>query len=233
MKPSNPNLVLLEFVAEALGQLRERLVLVGGCATGLFITDTGSAPVRATRDVDVIVEVVSIPKYQAFGRELTEAGFKPDRSPDAPLCRWTIGPAVLDIVPTDERILGFGNRWYAEAVRSATKFQLPGGIGMRLIFPPVFIGTKFEAFRHRGGGDFRASHDLEDIVSVIDGRPEIVAEARECVMPLRKYLSRELKELVEHESSEDILSGHLPGDEEGQARLPQLIDRLHEMVAFR
>lgn len=41
----------------------------------------------------------------------------------------------------------------------------------------MFIATKLEAFADRGGGDFLASHDLEDITTVTDGRPELTDEA--------------------------------------------------------
>lgn len=51
---ADPNIELLIQVAEALGDLRERLVFVGGCATALLITDPAAAPVRATKDVDTI-----------------------------------------------------------------------------------------------------------------------------------------------------------------------------------
>jgi hypothetical protein len=32
------------------------MVFVGGCATGMLLTDPAASPVRATFDVDVIVE---------------------------------------------------------------------------------------------------------------------------------------------------------------------------------
>ena len=47
---ADPNIELLTRVAEALGDLRERLVFIGGCATALLITDPAAAPVRATAD---------------------------------------------------------------------------------------------------------------------------------------------------------------------------------------
>ena len=56
----NPNLVITEAVAKRLSPLLPDLVFVGGCATGLLITDPASAPVRPTRDVDVIAELASI-----------------------------------------------------------------------------------------------------------------------------------------------------------------------------
>jgi len=32
------------------------MVFLGGCATGLLITDTAAPPIRVTRDVDAIVQ---------------------------------------------------------------------------------------------------------------------------------------------------------------------------------
>ncbi|MGY4828248.1 hypothetical protein ACVNIS_06705 [Sphaerotilaceae bacterium SBD11-9] len=51
----NPNLELLRAMAVALGPLRERLVFVGGCATGLLITNPAAADVRPTEDVVITV----------------------------------------------------------------------------------------------------------------------------------------------------------------------------------
>lgn len=63
---ADPNIGLLIQIAEALGDLRERLVFVGGCATALLITDPAAAPVRATEDVDTIVAIVSKREYHQF-----------------------------------------------------------------------------------------------------------------------------------------------------------------------
>jgi len=52
---SDPNLARLEEAAEKLGPLLDELVLVGGCAAGLLVTDPGSAPIRPTQDVDMLV----------------------------------------------------------------------------------------------------------------------------------------------------------------------------------
>lgn len=165
MRAANPNLPLLESVVATLGPLCTRFVFVGGCVTGLLITEAATPPVRTTRDVDVIVEVVSLGEYHTLERQLEQAGLRHDRSQDAPVCRWLAGSALLDVMPTNRAVLGFGNRWYDEAVRTAVTHTLPSGTSIRLITAPVFIATKLEAFADRGGGDFLASHDLEDIRS--------------------------------------------------------------------
>lgn len=96
---------------------------------------------------------------------------------------------MLDVMPTDEDVLGFGNRWYHMAVRTAESVQLPSGRSIRLISAPVFLATKLEAFHGRGGGDFLASHDLEDVAVVVDGRPELANEVATCEATLRSYLA--------------------------------------------
>lgn len=165
MNPNDPNLPLLESVARALGPLCERLVFVGGCAAGLLSTDTAAGPARVTRDVDAIVEVLSLSEYHELERDLESAGFKHDSRSDAPVCRWLLDACVLDLMPTDEKILGFSNRWYTEAIKTATLVALPGGMHINLISPASFFGTKLEAFADRGNSDYRASHDLEDMQS--------------------------------------------------------------------
>jgi hypothetical protein len=231
MNLADPNLPLLESVARALGPLCDRFVFVGGCATGLLVTDSAASPVRATRDVDVVVEVASLAGYHALECQLEQSGFQHDRSPDAPVCRWRVGACILDVMPTDEAVLGFGNRWYAVAVRTAESMRLPSGRSIRLIAPPVFLATKLEAFHGRGGGDFLASHDLEDIAVVVDGRPELANEVAACEIALRTYLASEIGSLLRNAAFLEALPGHLPGDEASQARLPIIRERLRRLAA--
>lgn len=41
---------------------------------------------------------------------------------------------------------------------------------------PYFCATKLEAFGGRGKNDYLASHDLEDLITVVDGRPELLED---------------------------------------------------------
>lgn len=125
------------------------------------------------------------PKYP----NVAKLGFKRDMSKDAPICRWRLGNLEVDLMPTDTNILGFANRWYPLAVQTAQLVTLGNGATIRLIAAPVFLATKFEAFANRGKGDLLGSHDLEDIVNVLDGRPEIVGEIDLSKMELRRYLA--------------------------------------------
>ena len=66
----NSNLELLKKVARRLRPLLSEVVFVGGCTTGLFITDEAAAEVRPTFDVDVIAEITSYADYATFSERL-------------------------------------------------------------------------------------------------------------------------------------------------------------------
>jgi hypothetical protein len=133
---------------------------------------------------------------------------------------------ALDLMPSEPGILAFHNRWYPLAVKTASKVVLPNDKEIRLITAPVFIATKIEAFHGRGGADFLASHDLEDIITVIDGRPELLQEIEQADDELRGYIANEIRDLLENEGFLVALPGHLPGDAASQARLPELTRRM-------
>ena len=80
------NLQMLEFVAAKLGELRSELVFLGGCTTGLFITDPEFPDVRYTLDVDCIVDVISLNQYHKLEKRLYKQGFKKSLSEDV-ICR--------------------------------------------------------------------------------------------------------------------------------------------------
>ena len=171
----DPNRVLFEAVVRLLRPVLDDLVFVGGCTTGLFLTDPAAGGIRPTKDVDAIVDVTSCARYASLAERLRALGLAEDTTPGAPLCRWRRAEMIVDVMPTDASVLGFSNRWYPAAIETA-QVHLIAGHDVRIVTPPLFIATKLEAFHGRGANDVAASHDLEDIVTLVDGRPEIVPE---------------------------------------------------------
>jgi len=163
-------------------------------------------------------------------QELSRRGFRPD--PDGPVCRWRCEGLLLDVMPADRSVLGFGNRWFGEAVRTAAERTLSSGAAIRLIRAPEFLATKLEAFGDRGrsGRDIHGSHDLEDVIGVVDGRASITEEARAASEALRRYLAREVHELLSTPGFEDAVVGHLPQDAASRARAPAVVRRLREIA---
>ena len=227
------NLAILTTVASALGPLRESLVFVGGCATGLLVTNVRAQPIRMTDDVDLVAHVVSQQEFHALERQFEALGFTHDMSDDAPICRWKCREIMVDLMPTDEGILGFHNRWYPLAVESALTVTLPNGLVIKLVTAPVFLGTKLEAFKGRGNGDYMASHDLEDVITVVDGRATLLEEATQSPPDLRAYLATEFRQLLDNRDFMDALPGQLPTDLGSQARVPGLIKKLKHLSELR
>ncbi len=226
---SNPNSARLEAAAQKLAPFLDQIVFVGGCVTGLLLTDPAAAPVRPTLDVDAIIAIASYAEFMHLETRLRNLGFHQSLAEGAPICRWLSGDLILDLMPTDSSILGFSNRWYRPALENAKKRRI-GDCEIRLITAPYFLATKLEAFHGRGKNDFRMSHDLEDIVTVIDGRSEILDEAHLSPADLRDYLSSEFRALLLERDFREALPGHLLPDAASQQRLGLVIGRMQRLV---
>ena len=224
---SNPNLAILELVAHALGPVCDDVVFVGGCATGLLLTQARPDRIRITEDVDIVAQVLTVHDYHAIESRVRAQGFSNDMRTDAPVCRWVYKNVTLDVMPSVKDILGFANCWYPLAIATAQPVVLSSGQTIKLIAAPVFIATKLEAFKDRGKDasgqpDFLGSHDLEDIITVSDRRPELLDECQAMPAELRVYLAQEFTNLFASADFETSLAGHLPGDTASQSRLGKL-----------
>lgn len=225
------NLRRLAETVRQLGPLAEQMVFVGGSTTALFITDAAAADVRETVDIDAIVETTRA-GYFRLAEALSQRGFTEDTSEDAPICRFRSGDLVLDVMPTDERILGFSNRWYLPAIRHAEWLSLPDGGRVRVITAPYFLATKLVAFAGRGEGDHGTSHDITDVVVVLDGRPELVADIASSDREVKAFLIASAQELLAQSDFLDTLSYHLPPDAASQAREGVILRRLSEIAGL-
>lgn len=233
MNPNDPNVLRVEVVAEALGDLCDELVLVGGCAASLLIDAPAAPPARVTYDVDLIVEVTARQGYYAMESRFAKRGFNRDVSEGAPICRWRIRGIEVDLMPTEENILGFSNRWYPAAAASADLMTLPSGRRISLISAPAFLGTKFEAFHTRGKNDMVMSHDLEDIINVVEGRQGVVEEVAAVDPGLRSYLVMRFQDLLQHEDFNNTLPGLVTFDEIYQSRIESIRSRISAIAGLK
>jgi predicted nucleotidyltransferase len=228
----DPNVASVELVAAALGDLCDEVVLVGGCAASLLIDMPSAPPPRVTTDVDLIAALTALRDYHTLERRFAQRGLLRDLAPDAPICRWRAGVVAVDLMPTDEAVLGFSNRWYAEAASSASPVRLPSGRSVNLVSAPAFLATKFEAFRTRGRADMLASHDFEDIINVLEGRSRVVEEIRRASLPLKSYLSEAFGQVLATASFRDTLPGLVAYDEMHEARVSAVLERIRSVAAL-
>ncbi len=233
MKIQNPNIENVERIATALGALRDQVILVGGCACGLLLSDTAAPPARVTYDVDLVAQVIGLNGYHQLKKQFSKLGFKRDSmSPDAPICRWLLGAVEVDLMPSDPTILGFSNPWYPLAIQTAQLHTLPNGISLRVIAAPAFMATKFAAFAGRGRGDFMASHDLEDIINLVDGRVELADEIAQSAIELRTYLVEQCKALLSTPAFLDALPGLIAPDAFQDAQVAKVTLRLKHIASL-
>ncbi|MPZ20573.1 MAG: hypothetical protein GEV06_22055 [Luteitalea sp.] len=229
---ADPNRVLFESVVHLLAPVLDELVFVGGCTTGLFLTDPAAGGIRPTKDVDAIVDVTSYAKYAALSERLRALGLAEDPTPGAPLCRWRRDEFIVDVMPVDEHVLGFSNRWYPAAIETAQILQIAGH-EVRVVTPALFIATKLDAFHGRGDGDIVASHDLEDIIAVVDGRPEIGSDVAAARADVRDYIGTEIRALLDDPNFVEALGGFLLPDAASQGRRSLLEARLRALYSPR
>lgn len=77
-----------------------------------------------------------------------------------PICRKIYKGVTVDVMPTDESILGFTNKWYTDGITKPEMAVLPSGRKISILSFPYFIASKIEAYKHRGNDDYIFSHDI-------------------------------------------------------------------------
>lgn len=201
--------------------------LVGGCAVGLLITDPAGPPIRATQDVDLVAEVATLGDYYKLTKQLKERGFRENGDI---ICRWCKGSLIVDVMPAKD-LLGFTNSWYSLAIQNARQYRFQNGQTINVISAPLFVATKLESFNGRGNGDYM-HHDIEDIISLVDGRPELCSEIEQCNEIVLNFVRQEVDDLLADAAFVDHLPWHLHPDQASQARLPLIIERLRILAGL-
>ncbi len=225
-REGDPNIGMLEEAAAVLGPLLDELMLVGGCAAGLLVTDPGASPIRPTEDVDLLVEATTYVDYQNAVARLVDRGFSRGTVPSDPICRFRHPNLVVDLMPLEEGVLGFSNRWYRSALESPAWYRLSSGVEIAHLDGPHFIASKLEAFQSRGEEDYLASSDLEDVVVVVDGRPSIDAELAAAAESLRSFVASSVERCLASQYFVEALPSMFDGEPDSGARAARLLERL-------
>jgi predicted nucleotidyltransferase len=176
--------------------------------------------------VDILVEVAGRKGYANIEENLRKKGFANDTSSQV-ICRYIINNVVVDVMPTDENILGFSNRWYEQAFTTALKFPLDNDYTISIMRPAFFLATKLEAFNNRGKGDGRLSTDFEDIVFVLNNRTALWQELAGAAPEVREYLRETFSALSSGNYLREWLGAHLEYNEQRRVQ-----DMLRNITSF-
>ena len=231
MRKPLPPIEMIRIVAQGLGDLRSEVAFLGGAILGLLITDSAAREARPTEDVDLVIDVATTIEYNLFEEKLRKLGF--ENVIEGPICRFRYMGILLDLMPTSDDILGFGNRWYSTALSEAEERVLGEGLVCRVIRAPCFLATKLEAFdspTRENHGDYLASRDFEDIVSVIDGRREIVDEVASAQDTVRTFLKERIGSHLHQSRFEEGVAANLDIDRASRARVQTVLRRFQEIA---
>ncbi len=204
------NINMLQTVASGLGDLRDEMVFVGGAVAELYADDPASSDIRPTQDVDCTIELSSYREHTELEEELRTKGFANDTSRGAPICRWIYQDIKVDVMPTDENVLGFNNQWYPGGVGNKIPKTLPNGTEIFVFSPEYYLASKFEAHNDRGGEDLRQSHDFEDIIYILDNCTSILEDIRNADEDVKNYLKTECERLFTNDGLSEGIESALP-----------------------
>jgi len=91
--------------------------------------------------------------------------------------------------------------------------------------------TKWEAILGRGKGDYLESHDIEDFIAVVDGRPSLDMEVQQLPLLIRGALGLAVTTMLADGTSRRLaLPGLLGSYGGGEERLRILEGRLENLT---
>ena len=227
MKNRAINLGVVAEIAQALGNLNDSVVFVGGAVVSIYADDPAADEIRPTQDVDLTLTLLEF-NQQALDAKLAERGFHPDIQGHA-ICAYKYNDISVDIMASTDSMRGPTNRWYSIGFDSIQTIQLEEA-SIQILSAACYLATKFEAYNHRGGGDYRISHDFEDIIYVVDNRTTIVDEVSTADNRIKDFLHSEFNKILDSPYTEEILSAHLH-PLIIKTRYPILLAKISEMIA--
>lgn len=83
------NITRIKAVYNALGPLKDKVVFVGGATISLY-REGNSPEVRATEDVDIVIEIWQYGNYAALEEQFRSIGFENDKASGV-ICRFKYG----------------------------------------------------------------------------------------------------------------------------------------------
>ena len=222
------NIQLLAAVAKGLGHLCPKVVFVGGAVTELYATDIAVSEIRPTDDVDCVVELVSYSAFTHIEEELRSLNFKNDIESKI-ICRWIYKGIKVDVMPDDAKIMGFSNPWYNEGIRNSIPYILQKDLTIRIFAPAWFLASKMVAFADRGRYNFRTSTDFEDIIFVLDSRPELAEELKTVDKNVKQYIKSEFHKYLINPGIPEGIFCALPHDS-GKERIEQVRKNMQKIA---
>ena len=221
------NIGVVAEVAKALGELKKEIVFVGGAVVSLYADDPAADEIRPTTDIDMTVNLMNFSNWAKMQERLAELNFYPDPFGHA-ICSYKYKNIPVDIMASEDGPLGPANRWYKVGFKNLQTVKASDQ-EIKILSAPCYLATKFEAFNNRGS-DYRTSHDIEDIVYVLDNRMKIVEEIAIDNIEIRKFIREQLQIIMQKGLMQEILMAHIHPLMLAE-RLPIVEDKIAQIIS--
>ena len=220
------NIAVVAEVAQALRELKRQMVFIGGAVISLYADDPAADEIRPTSDIDMTINLLNFSNWVCMQERLAVLGFYPDPYGHA-ICSYKYKDIPVDIMPAEDGPLGPSNKWYKLGFEDLWTVKAADE-AFQILSAPAYLATKFEAFNSRGG-DYRTSHDFEDIIYILDNRMTLVPEIEQAHPEIQDYLRKELTKILKSPHWEEILSAHLHPLVFGE-RMPVVLDKMMQIT---
>ena len=86
-------------VAEALKDIKQHVVFVGGAVVSLYTDDPAADEIRPTQDIDMAINIVNLLHWEKIQEQLATLGFHPDPFGHS-ICSYRYKDILVDIMAT-------------------------------------------------------------------------------------------------------------------------------------
>jgi len=223
----------LQVVAQYFNGLDIPYTFLGASVLPLLVDNPAVQEIRPTIDIDLSVQVVTLPALYELEERLRALGFRHDTREGAPICRWLVEGVTVDVMPTESAVFGMASEWFHEAVTTATKMDFGAGVQAPVITRPCFLATKLTAYRDRGAKDPYMSKDLEDIVTLFDGCQETGVLLSEGSAALQNFIANNIQAHLEDPEFVEAVEGCFRADPVSRERSRIVLARMRSIATAR
>lgn len=207
MKNTAINISVIKRIAKALRELNQKAIYVGGAVVSLYVNDPGADDVRPTKDLDIALQITSLIELEKLREELLEKGFTQTAEDDV-ICRFRFDNIKVDVMATHPVGWAPANQWFEPGFANYESIAI-GDETIKILSLPYFLASKYTAFKDRGNKDPRTSHDLEDIIYILDNRTDLVEMVVQAPKDVLTFLKTAFSEILEDEVIQEAIIGNL------------------------
>lgn len=188
--------------------MNEQVIYVGGAVVSLYVNDPAAADVRPTKDLDISLSIATQSELENIRQELTLKGFIQSAEDDV-VCRFRYQDIKVDVMNTREIGWAPANPWFEPGFMSKEQRNIDTE-NIWILPMPYFLASKFTAFNNRGSTDPRTSHDLEDIVYILDNRIDISDQLKLTPLDVKPFLREQFGSILKDRLKSEAVMSHIP-----------------------